>query len=108
MKTRELRIGNYLNYKNTKDLAIVHLIHGEKHFDCNDEFGFTPNGNYEPIKLTDEWLIKFSFKQKKFVKIYPKERYCHYDVNLYYTKQELFEGYMVSYENTLIRGVRYV
>lgn len=108
MKTRELRIGNYLNYKNTQDLAIVHLINGEKHYDCRDEYGFTPNGNYEPIKITEDWLIKFGFKKKEFDKLYPKERHFLYEVNLYHTKQELFEGYIVSYENTLIRGVRYV
>lgn len=58
-----LRIGNYLKYKNTNDLAIVELIH-KKHFDCRDEFGlFTPNGNYEPITLNEEWFIKLGFKK---------------------------------------------
>lgn len=53
-----LRVGNYLKYKNTNDLAIVELIH-KKHFDCRDEFGlFTPNGNYEPITLNEEWFLK--------------------------------------------------
>lgn len=62
MKASELRIGNFLNYKNTDDLAIVEIIHG-KHFDCRDEYGiFTPNGNYEPIPLTEEWLINFGME----------------------------------------------
>lgn len=67
MKATELRIGNYLYYKNTNDLAIVELIH-KKHFDCRDEYGsFSPNGNYEPIPLTEEWLLKLGF-DKKFSK----------------------------------------
>lgn len=65
MKPSELRIGNYLKYKNTNDLAIVELIH-KQHFDCMDEYGaFTTNGNYEPIPLTEEWLLKFDFQKCK-------------------------------------------
>lgn len=61
MKATELRIGNFLYYKNTKDIAIVELIH-KNHFDCRDEHGsFTPNGTYEPIILTDEWFQKWGF-----------------------------------------------
>lgn len=60
----ELRIGNFLYYKNSNDLAIVEIIH-KKHFDCRDEYGiFTPNDNYEPIPLTEEWLLKFGFAER--------------------------------------------
>jgi hypothetical protein len=63
MEIKELKIGNCLHYKNTNDIAIVELIH-KKHFDCRDEYGsFTPNGNYQPIPLTEEWLLKFGFKK---------------------------------------------
>jgi hypothetical protein len=62
MEIKEIRIGNCLQYKNTKDIAIVELIH-KKHFDCRDEYGsFTANGNYQPIPLTEEWLLKFGFE----------------------------------------------
>jgi hypothetical protein len=66
MEIKELRIGNCLHYKNTNDIAIVELIH-KKHFDCRDEYGsFTPNGNYKPIPLTEEWLLKFGAEQYTF------------------------------------------
>ena len=56
-----LRVGNYLRYKNTNDLAIVELI-DKKHFDCRDDYGlFTPNADYEPINLTEEWLAKLGY-----------------------------------------------
>ena len=59
LKTSELRINNLLRYEGTEDIAKVNLIHGDNHFDCRDEFGsFTPNGTYEPITLTEEWLIE--------------------------------------------------
>ena len=62
MKAEELashlRIGNLLYYKNTKYIAKVELIHN-KHFDCRDEHGcFTPNGDYEPIPLSEDVLLK--------------------------------------------------
>lgn len=61
MKANELRIGNLLYYKNTVDVAMVEIIH-KKHFDCRDKYGtFTPNGRYEPIPLTEEWLENFGF-----------------------------------------------
>jgi hypothetical protein len=60
--TDGLQIGNYLNFKNTNDLAAVYLIHGDNHFDCRDEYGsFIPNGNYEFIKLDANWLEYLGF-----------------------------------------------
>lgn len=76
--TSELMIGNLLRYKGTEYIATVDLIHGEKHFDCRDEFGsFTPNGEYEPIPLTEDWLDKLGFESyphftvmnSKFIKL---------------------------------------
>lgn len=65
IKANELRIGNFLKYKNINDLAIVEIIH-KQHFDCRDEYGIlTPNGSYKPIPLTEEWLLKFGFKKIK-------------------------------------------
>lgn len=62
MEANELRIGNLLYFKNTDMVAKVQLINAPKHFDCRDEFGvFVPNGEYEPIPLTEEWLLKFGF-----------------------------------------------
>lgn len=61
MEAIELRIGNFLYYKNTNELAIVELIH-KKHYDCRDEYGtFTPNSRYKPIPLSKEWLLNFGF-----------------------------------------------
>ncbi len=75
MKATDLRVNNLLYFKNTKDIAKVSLIH-DKHFDCRDEYGsFIPNGNYEPIELTEEWLLKMGFE--KDGKYYSKG-YFHY------------------------------
>lgn len=59
----QLRIGNLLYYKGTTNIAKVELIHN-KHFDCRDEYGgFTPNGAYEPIPLSEEVLLKCRFEK---------------------------------------------
>lgn len=63
MEARELRIGNFLYYKDTNDLGTVELIH-KNHYECRDEFGiFTPNCKYNPIPLTKEWFEKFGFEK---------------------------------------------
>lgn len=61
IKSTELRIGNFLYYKNTNDLGTVEIIH-KNHYECRDEFGmFTPNCKYEPIPLSKEWFEKFGY-----------------------------------------------
>lgn len=64
MKANELRIGNLLRYDKTQDYCFIELIHNN-HFDCRSIVGniFTPNAKYEPIPLTEEWLLKFGFKR---------------------------------------------
>jgi len=58
----ELMIGNLLYFKGTDMVAKVQLINAPKHFDCRDEYGsFVPNGEYEPIPITEEWLVKLGF-----------------------------------------------
>lgn len=61
IKSTELRIGNFLYYKNTNDLGTVELIH-KNHYECRDELGmFFPNCKYEPIPLSKEWFEKFGY-----------------------------------------------
>ena len=63
MEAKELRIGNYVNFKFHKDSGgikkvevflsdIENLIHGGNR-----------SKYYEPIPLTEDWLVKFGFKK---------------------------------------------
>ena len=65
MKPEELRVGNWVQYKQGfkkgEGYCQVELIH-DKHFDCRHKLlGFTPNGEYKPIPLTPEILEKCGF-----------------------------------------------
>jgi hypothetical protein len=61
MKANELRIGNYLEY-DLEDVKInsigrVYLNHKGKNYITNK----IKVKEYEPIPLTEEWLVKFGF-----------------------------------------------
>jgi hypothetical protein len=57
MKTKELRIGNYLLHDGyfIKSYGLDGFLNIIKNID-----------NYEPIPLTEEWLLKFGFEQVGF------------------------------------------
>lgn len=81
MKTQELRIGNYLYYEHTTH--IVSGVHGNKvyswwvkdgkpviEYEAKDISGTQVENpyidvisQYEPIPLTEEWLIKLGFEK---------------------------------------------
>lgn len=88
MKANELRIGNYLIYEDrylievTKIDSLEDSIMGEvvdvlKHVEIEDFYVETTpeltidNPNYEPIPLTEEWLLRFGFeKHEVTLKLY--------------------------------------
>lgn len=68
----QLRAGNLLYFKGTEYVAKVKLINAPNHFDCTDEFGsFVPNGEYEPIPITEDWLLRMGFEKALWEKNYP-------------------------------------
>ena len=61
MKANELRIGNLVlsQWENNK----IHKVRGQDIFDL--EQGIDSN-SFQPIPLTEEWLLKFGFNKGKF------------------------------------------
>lgn len=62
LKAKELRIGNYLNYQG-KIIKVegIHnrtIYHSDRQF---DQVGVEKYITFEPIPLTEEWLLKFGF-----------------------------------------------
>jgi hypothetical protein len=62
MKANELRLGNLLNHNNGSMVGsfIVGLIHLEDIIKKNSHAR-----EYEPIPLTEEWLLKFGFEKSQ-------------------------------------------
>lgn len=56
MKLEELRIGNYIRAKSDKVIETVCMLRVGKINGCNLPF-------YEPVPLTEDWLIKFGFQE---------------------------------------------
>ena len=64
MEAKDLRIGNYLQFK--KSLIDVYGLHEEKTYNHIVEHNYFDNEteDIEPIPLTEEWLLKFGFVEK--------------------------------------------
>jgi hypothetical protein len=61
MKLKELRIGNYIKLMlNDEEFAIVQVTLND--FDAIDN----KKGVYEPLPLTEDWLLKHGFSVKNF------------------------------------------
>lgn len=94
MTATELRVGNYLYYEHTTH--IVSGVHGNKvyswwvkdgqpviEYEAKDVSGTQVENpyidvisQYEPIPLTEEWLIKFGFemgKNPKIIQLFPMQ-----------------------------------
>jgi len=59
MKIEELRIGNFVKYRG--EVGQIGLLDFVDLFNDNDFIV-----NYEPILLTEKWLLKFGFTKNKF------------------------------------------
>lgn len=74
MKTRELMMGNLIQIEgNPVEVIKIFEIHLEVHSDIF-QFWHVEIEEVEPISLTEEWLMKFGFKQS------PTSNSCFYIV----------------------------
>lgn len=69
MKSEELRIGNSFIWD--KEYVTINMIRGNDVglYDKNRALIVTVIDNIKPIPLTEEWLIKFGFKEKHVFEI---------------------------------------
>lgn len=67
MKTTDLRLGNFIsiNFGNCDDGKII-TVDGVS--DCeiyNEEHGYSPCNEFNPIPLTGQWLLDFGFEVER-------------------------------------------
>ena len=68
MRAQDLRIGNWVQFRHTETPVLITLG------DFVREYKEEHLEDYEPIQLTEEWLVKFGFK-----KTYSELTYKEYD-----------------------------
>ena len=71
MNAKELRIGNYVKFDNHEDE--YYEVSGLDISELSDE---SIDLDASPIPLTEEWLLKFGFKQQGNRKMWVKGRLC--------------------------------
>jgi hypothetical protein len=81
MRVNELRVGNFVYHEPTIDDWDVITIKEGSIIQC----AISPD-SYEPILLTEEWLLKFNIKQDEW--------FCDNSYKL--SQNKLFENYDVS------------
>jgi len=67
IKVNEIRIDNYLKAPLGEIMQVKQIGHKDNpnYIYCTYENGFGVNG-FEPIPLTEEWLLKFGFEKHRF------------------------------------------
>lgn len=65
MEPKELRIGNLIFDKDGNVKTVFAVLNNGIVFESNQYIG-TPNEWCNPISLTEEWLIKFGFKETDY------------------------------------------
>jgi hypothetical protein len=90
MKASELRIGNYVNFKNREDIFFCEVItldkcgyiHLQRIFKDNLHNDDQPESieDITPIPLTEDWLLKFGFVSNPYQDRYENE-FIHVECN---------------------------
>ena len=101
MKASALRIGNLVNYTNGGIFKVIG-IH-DFGLDVEDEIEITymELDNFEPIPLTEEWLVKFGFKKDKVDETYYKNNFEIMLPNFFQYKISLISDSLVKHVHQL-------
>jgi hypothetical protein len=79
MVTNELKINNYVRFSEDSTVFIVNEVHESGLSVANeDEVTWIEIQEFEPIPLTEEWLIKFGFEKHKGEISYDKGKFSIY------------------------------
>lgn len=64
MKASELRIGNLIMFRNFIEPQEIHKVDSKVLMKAPGDYGdFEFNEYWQPIELTEEWLVKFGFEK---------------------------------------------
>jgi len=89
MKSNELRIGNF--YQHSISKAVIQC----NRLNIAQCVGMTDNATIEPIKLTEDWLIKSDFTIKKTPS---NQRFVQFNKIRIYLSNEVFKYFSVHFD----------
>jgi hypothetical protein len=78
MKANELRLGNWISNPIQDINLLVDITTLSKIFYDDNNKNINPKDKFQPIPLTEEWLVKFGFIEAK--------RHVHYFEEVFYSK----------------------
>lgn len=99
MKANELRIGNYIEFNNSIDVKIIAINIEFISFWKDDNFNFIFNSKnqFNPIPLTEEWLLKFGFNNDIKINLYQFQ-----DLSIVWPSENFF---LNTWKDELVYGV---
>ena len=100
MRANELRIGNLVNYLIEDNLEDPSKWYQETYIDAEDLLILSKKGcdNYQPIPITEEWLLKFHWNGYNYLSINSYFK-LDKDGRLYYCND--FTGIILEYVHQL-------
>ena len=102
IEARELRINNLISHNGL--ICTVEIINGELDqidFLGYDDFYYSDKTeNLKPIPLTEEWLLKFGFKQNSFSLNFENDT----RISIY----KKYNCFIAQIDNTVIKEIKYV
>lgn len=120
MKATELRIGNYHNYLVKDPIDVRKQWNEVCQIDAHDLLSLSkePDVRYQPIPLTEEWLLKFGFTLMKDTtpynyRLHKNKSFCYIRYGTYGIIENGIENFEKGFNglfigNKFIRVIKYV
>ena len=89
MKSNELRIGNLVQDRHSEECGMIDIV-------VLGIIDTMENHSYEPIPLTEEWLVKFGFIRQGGRKMWVKDKLCIDLKELPNIRGEFLEGWYIG------------
>jgi hypothetical protein len=108
MKTNELRLGNYIYWNIPEKQGVVHIIVTLSSGKINTiPISLGNINDYQPIPLTEEWLLKFGF-EKRDEKYYLLRYLIEEGISQFFDNGMSFRITTSNTESTHAASIKYV
>ena len=106
MKANELRIGNWIKFDNhlgdKRDVLVTPRMFRQLGMDLSENLNLELNGYHLPIPLTDEWLVRFGFKNRFLEVICQNNKVL--EIEFDGTNDNIYQTEICVYERIIVDG----